>query len=369
MSHAHLLDNWTLQNAGEILHRGLGGDTMNELLFSHDGTDFHYSEKSADVVRLEALCQVLHHAVFADDLCVDADFADAWQEFTALQVFQDERLLVKKPFKAVSKEWIERREAMVEELCFCPGVRRAHDENRHRFETQQEPADQFLSQLLWGGAGMLARADYFRLIYVPHPARERLFSNARFLRAPTSAQEQIQSFIQTKRLKIYQHVDGSGFFARFQLPPVVVQIIEEASDLKDLPRIALQLRGEYAALRAWLGAFQAALDAEDVAGILSKKKVLESVARNIDSKISLTPVGDTTVQFGFSWLKVTAKGGSPLNSLRNCFGVRSQLDRLALAPPGRKSLKKFLKFLGEENSPRGLALERDFLCRSASQTS
>ena len=109
VSHAHLPDNWTLQNAGEFLHRGLDGDTTNELGFSPDGADFHYAEKSADVMRLEALCQTLHHAVFADTLCVDADFAEAWQEFAALRVLQDERLLVTKLLlengSNVAKRW------------------------------------------------------------------------------------------------------------------------------------------------------------------------------------------------------------------------------------------------------------------------
>ena len=369
VSHAHLLDNWTLQNAGEFLHRGLDGDTTNELSFSADGADFHYVEKSADLMRLEALCQTLHHTVFAESLCVDADFAEAWQEFAALRALQDGRLLVTKPFKAVAGEWIERREAMVDELCSCPGIRRKHEENRLRFEAHEEPADQFLSQLVWGGAGMLARADYFGLIYVPHPARESLLTRARFLRGPAPAQEQVQSFIQTQRLKLYRHVDGSGFFARFQLPPVVVQIINETSDLENLPRVALQLRDEYSELRKWLGEFQAALDAESVSELLSKKNLLEGVARNIDSQISLTPVGDSTVQFGLSWLKVTTKAGSPLNALRNHFGVRSQLNRLALAPPGRASLKKLLRLLGEQHTERGLALEKDFLRRSTPQPS
>jgi hypothetical protein len=120
-------------------------------------------------------------------------------------------------------------------------------------------------------------------------------------------------------------------------------------------------------LRKWFGEFQAALDAESVSELLSKKNLLESVARNIDSQISLTPMGDSTVQFGLSGLKVTTKAGSPLNALRNRFGVRSQLNRLALAPPGKSSLKKLLRLLGEQHTERGLALERDFLRRSAPQ--
>lgn len=59
------------------------------------------------------------------------------------------------------------------------------------------------------------------------------------------------------------------------------------------------------------------------------------------------------------------KGASPVNALQNRFGVRAQINRLVLMPPGRRSFKKLLKLLGEENSPRGIALEKDFLQRQS----
>ncbi len=360
---AHLLDNWTLQSAGEFLHSGLDGDFTHELAFSPDRTAFHYVEKPADVMRMEALCQVLHHTVFAESLCVDADFAESWAEFSTIRTLQDSQLLVSKPFKTVAADWRERREVIVEEFCSCPGIRRRHEENIRRLHAGEEPADQLLSQLIWGGAGMLARADHFELVYVPHPTRESLLINSRFLRGPTQADAKVQGFVQSQRLKLHQHLDGGGFFARFQLPPVVIQIIDEAGCLEDLPRIAIQLRAEYAALRSWLAEFQAALDAENIAELLSKRRLLESVARDLDSAVSLTPAGDSTVQFGLSWLKMTTKVGSPMNVMRNRFGVRAQLNRLTLAPPGRATFKKLLRLLGEQHSQRGMIFERNFLGR------
>jgi hypothetical protein len=47
------------------------------------------------------------------------------------------------------------------------------------------------------------------------------------------------------------------------------------------------------------------------------------------------------------------------------FGVRAELNRLILAPAGRKSLKKFLRMLGEENTSRGLAFQKAMLHRSS----
>jgi len=64
-------------------------------------------------------------------------------------------------------------------------------------------------------------------------------------------------------------------------------------------------------------------------------------------------------------LKVATKTGSPGNALLNLFGVRAELNRLILAPAGRKSLKKFLQMLGEEKTSRGLAFQKAMLQRSA----
>lgn len=364
MSHQHLLDNWTLQSAGELICNGLNGETCHELRFSTDGTDFAYTEAPYDVARFEALCQVLHQVVFADVLFVDDGYVDSWTEFAPLLKLREQQILITKPFSALEEHWAPRREAMVEELCFCPAVRNRHQENVAGYAATGESPDQFLAQLVWGGAGMLARAEYFRLFYVPHPSRERLFAHARFLRGPEPAQVQLQSFVQSQRLRIHEQADGSGFFARLNLPAVAVEIINEAADLSDLLQVALQMRSQYKRLRTWLAEFQRALDAEDIPEVLSRKKLLQSVSRNVDSLIALSPAGDTTVQVGVSLLKVGMKVGAPLNSLLNRGGIRAQINRLVIAPPGRGSIRKLLKLLGEEHTQRGINLEREFLLRS-----
>ncbi len=351
MRNQHLLDNWTLQNAGEFLCDGL------------------IAEKSADVMRFEALCQVLHHVVFADVVFVDADFAESWQEFGPLITLRDAQVLATKPFKAVTEHWRSRRETMIEQLCFCPSVRRVQEENRARFKMNLEPADQLLSQLVWGGAGMLARADYFRLVYVPHPARTRLFARAPFLREPTNANTQVQVFVENQRVKLYEHADSSGFLARFTLPAVIVEIIDALSSLDELMHVALQVREKYTGLRTWLAEFQHTIDSEDIPGVLARKKTLQSIARDIDSRISLTPAGDTTLQLGISWLKLTTKIGSPLDAFRNRFGVRAQIGQLILNSPGRNTFDKLLKLLGEENSKRGLAFKQEFLSSAGKASS
>ena len=359
------MDNWTLQNAGELICNGLDGDTAHDLVFSSDGAAFHYAEVSQDVIRFEALCQFLSNIVFADNLFVDGEFASTWIKYAPIKSVQEQGILAPKPFRDVSDQWLLRRETIADELCVNAALLKKHRANKRSYSAKGESSDPFLAQLLWGGAGMLARASYFGLPYVPHPSRERLFRRTRFLSGSSSAETLVKDFITTQRLKLSEQVDGSGFLARINLPAVAVIIIENSADLSDLMKTALQVRREYRHLRNWLGKFQVALDQEDTKSILSERKKLESVARHVDSYITLTPVGDTTLQFGLGWLKVATKAGSPGNALKNMFGVRAELNRLILAPAGRKSLKKFLRMLGEENTSRGLAFQKAMLHRSS----
>lgn len=363
--HSLLMDNWTLQNAGELICNGLDGDTAHDLVFSSDGAAFHYAEVSQDVIRFEALCQFLSNIVFADNLFVDAEFASTWIKYAPIKSVQAQGILAPKPFRDVSDQWLLRRETIADELCVNAALLKKHRANKRSYSAKGESSDPFLAQLLWGGAGMLARASYFGLPYVPHPSRERLFRRTRFLSGSSSAETLVKDFITTQRLKLSEQVDGSGFLARINLPAVAVIIIENSADLSDLMKTALQVRREYRHLRNWLGKFQVALDQENTKAILSERKKLESVARHVDSYITLTPAGDTTLQFGLGWLKVATKAGSPGNALKNMFGVRAELNRLILAPAGRKSLKKFLRMLGEENTSRGLAFQKAMLHRSS----
>ncbi len=364
MPHTLLIDNWTLQNAGELLCGGLDGETTSDLVFTKNGASYRYDKVSADTVRFEALCQFLNNLVFADNLFVDEMYADAWESFPPIKAAHTAKILVTKPFKDVMDEWIKAREVMADRLCVNSPLLKQHRKNKRTYAEYGKADDGFLSQLVWGGAGMLARADYFRLPYVPHPSRERLFRRASFMLGP-SAGARLSEFITSERLKIFKRIDGSGFFTSMHLPPVAVQIIDAASGTTDIIKTALQVRDNYSALRKWLSKFQQALDGENMKEILAHGKALQSVARYVDSYSLLTPVGDTSLQFGLSWLKVGVKCGSPVNAIKNLFGMRAELNRLILAPAGHNSLNKFLRMLGEQHTKRGRVFKDEFLKRTS----
>lgn len=358
-----LIDNWTLQNAGELLHRRLTGESTTELDFSSDSQALHYRPISQDLVSIDCLCQLLHHIVLADELQVDEDFAESWAEFGHLALLKARRVIRPMPFKYLEAQWEPRRESMEDLLCFCPELRERHAQNKTAYAATQQSLDPMLAQLVWGGAGMLARADYFRTLYEPHPLRQRLFLRAGVI-SPPSALDQLSSFVEEEALKLCQRADRTGFFVRFRLPATIVQILDSASSLSQLIPAALELRDAYADLRLWLGKLQAALDKEDAREVLAQRKPLLSVAQYLATLSTANPAGDVSIQFGVTWLpKVTMKAGSLVNSAQNCFGVRAQITRLVLTEQGRSRFRKLLKLLGEDQTARGAALENAFAHR------
>src|SRR5262249_42499809 len=146
---------------------------------------------------------------------------------------------------------------------------------------------------------------------------------------------------------------GSGYFARLSLGPVAVSVIEDSATTSDLLTVAVQFRKQFRKLREWIGEFQRAIDTEDVTELAKRKKLFESVVKNIDSLTSRSSDGETSIQVGLNWLKFVTKSGSPLNSIQNRFGVRAAMNRLILTAPGAGAFRKLLTLFGEENSNHG----------------
>jgi len=360
-----LIDNWTLQCAGTLLHRGMTGGGASELMLSADRKRFKYASRSEDLVNARSLFQILDSIVFAEALCVDQDSAVTWADVSDFLPLVKEHVIVTRPFQSIRDQWLPARERFIEELCVCPSMRKLHQRNVALFKKTQQNVDRFFSQLIWGGAGMLARAHALGIPYLSHPLRDSWFRSVGRLFGPASAQQRLQEFVGEQRVQVLKRTDRTGFLARLSLPPIAAIAVQEATSLAQVITIARQLRREYAPLRRWLVEFQKAMDASDTKEVLRNEKILQSVARHIDATCSAFPVGDTTLQIGTSWLKVTLKSGDPINSLRNQFGVRAVLNRLVLAPAGRDVVRKLTRLCGEQNSKAGVAFERELWLASA----
>lgn len=68
MSGKVLVDNWTLQNAGEFLHGQHRGAITRELSVTDSSDGVHYRDVSQDTVALSCICQLIQHIVLNEIL-------------------------------------------------------------------------------------------------------------------------------------------------------------------------------------------------------------------------------------------------------------------------------------------------------------
>lgn len=360
MPHQLLVDNWTLQCVGSMLTSGLTGQRTDELVVRDDCSDFLYKDMSADVVNARCLFQLFNHIVFCDEVVVDGAFVGAWDRFPAMDMLSEQNFVIAKMLRETRDEWVMARDRFVQELCVCDSMRELHTQNVLHWKSTRQSKDGYFSQLIWGGAGMLARARHLHIPYASHPVRENWFAHVASIFGPAPAHRRLNEFVSNERVKIYERVDTGGYLARLNLPPVAALIVQESNDPGELLRIAFQVRAEFEPLRRWLAEFQRALDAGDTLELIEKDKLLQSVALHIKAHCSASAVGDTSLQIGLGFVKVTEKTGAPINSMQNLYGVRAAVNRLVLAPSSSSVLRKLAKLLGEENSGLGIALEADY---------
>jgi hypothetical protein len=354
-----LIDNWTLQNAGELLTRVRDDKPTHELVISNASPSVEYAPIRQDVVAISCVCQLVQTVVFAEHVVTDADYASSWLDLAPITMLTRNGLLAVKPFKVAEANWGPQREWMAEALCETPAVRAQHERNKSDYAATGQSGDQMLAQVLWGAAGWLARAQFTRLPYVPHPLRERLLMRSRFFAKAGDARATLTSFIEGQQLNLYRSAECDGLYGAVRLPPVMVEALQATSKLEDLLPAALELRGKYRDLRQWLNEFQDAFDREDLREVLAHRKVLLDVKQRIERLSGDKGTGSATVQFGAHFPKLTLNVGAWAADFRHRFGIRAQINRLILSPPGKNAFKRLIKFL--EPEARGAAdLEKVF---------
>jgi hypothetical protein len=354
-----LIDNWTLQNAGELLTGTRVNKTAQELITSAESPSVQYTSVLQDIVAMACVCQVVQTVVFADRLVTDADYSSSWSDLPPITMLARNGILTAKLFKAAEATWAPRREWMADALCESPAIRAQHERNKSDYAATQQSSDPMLAQVLWGAAGLLARAEFARIPYVPHPLRERLLMRSRFFAKGGDARATLMSFIEGEQLKLYRAAECEGLYGAMRLPPVIVEVLQAASTLQDFLPAALELRGKYRELRQWLGEFQAALDGEDLNEVLARRKLLLSVSKKIDRLAGDKGAGNATLQLGAHFPNLTLNVGGLVDQLRHRFGIRAQINRLILLPPGKSAFRHFVKLL-EPEADAGAALEAAF---------
>ena len=305
-------------------------------------------------VQIEALLNLLVSIVLRDKLIVDSAWVHAWDDENiplAFSMLKDLAIIKSIPFSSYGDNLRIPRRAIVKELCVTDSLRQIQEENEQSWSRAGEVVDTRMSSILWGGAGYLARSQLYEAPYLGHPFRDRVIKQSSLVNySYIDATQQTLNWVQEGRTKLLQSasLNKQSTYASFNLPPVAVEVIEESNSVEQLIFNAIQLRDKYSKLRQWLKEYQDVLDNEDIQAMLKKKKLLDSVARNIETLASSEDRGNTKITLGVSWLKLS----KPINvgRLINRFGVRGMLSRLMFQRGGRSSLEKLLTFFEPADS-------------------
>ncbi len=337
MSHvmALVIDNLILQQAGETLQVGLTDDDRVELAASAE-TGYEVRAVPSPGVQVEELLQLLNAIVLSDELVIDAASTSSWADvghfFAPLNFAQ---ILAAKPFSEVRSEWLPLRKYAEEALCFSPKL--SADFAQFRANWKPGVNDPVLSTLMWGTAATIARSQYLKTPYLSHPTRSRLIDRSRLAPHRENAQEIVQRFVTTERVKLFDRVTA-GQKTRattLSLPPLGLEVIAECSDRSQLIHTAIQIREKYRHLREWIGEYQRALEASP-AEAANKMATHEAAANDIERLFT-----------GSWWSKLSINFGMGLTDLLPSVPVAAIIQR-ALPGSIRSAVSKLIQRPWEE---------------------
>lgn len=360
-------DNWLLQDVSTLFEEGLSADEASCIEADEQNNSHRYGVLPHALVQTESLFDLMTDLVLRDEILVEANHVEAWQSTQGPLLAAESAGVVRPfPFTEHLHKYIEPRAVFVDQLCVTDSLRKQHEINVVSWDENKTTPDPFLSQTLWGGAGMMARAFVFDRYYTPHPVRKRLFRSAGLGLKKADALTRVGGFIREKRAQLAQHHLGTEqrMALHLDIAPIPLRIIEESSSAQDLIKVALQFRDEFAELRAWMAQFHEALASGSYTDIGKHQKLLSSVSSYIDSKMGIADPGAQTFTVGIDFLEIFSASieipVNPLNSIRNRFGLRATMNDLILNGPGRASFNKYLSLFDEQHSQLGAHLTACF---------
>jgi len=361
MSSDVIVDNWSLQEISNLLNCGMDDD-FTHLIEPNLGDGTHeYKEISAAIVRTEALFDFLTDIILRDQLLVEEQHVVAWKnEGSSLEAADQAGIIRAYPFRGNFNLDGPRTE-FVNRLCVTESLRAEHEENTEGWRLHKRTPNQYLSQTLWGGAGMLARSFVTEKGYTPHPVRRNFFQKAGLLLSSEDSLVHLNGKIKEKRALVSKAMHGGDelYSLYVNMMPLPIQVIQESSSSTDLVKTALQLRDEYQELRNWLGCYQTALNNDEFSEVAKYQEILHSISKYVDSKIGTVDSNSPTFTAGIGVLKIAIKG-DPINAIKNQFGVRSMVNKLILSKSGTADLKKFLGFFDQKKTTVGLQVMNHF---------
>jgi hypothetical protein len=332
----------------------LCGEKTGEIIIDIKNNVHDFTSIPQAVVQIDALLTLLINIILRDRLIVDDRFTHVWDKGNeSLSKLKDKHTINPFDFSRFEQIIEGPRKAIVEELCVTKSIRAIQKANEIIWETRGETFDDHMSQLVWGSAGYLARSNVFEAPYIGCPYRQALIRQTRFV-ARRDAVDEMDHIIRTRRANLFRSLsnDKKSTYATFNLPPLAVEVIEESNQASQLIPIAIQMRAKYKKLREWLKEYQQALDSENPKYILKHKKILESIANDIEFKSPDVIQGATKISLGTTWLNlgITVPLNKTIDRFRSSWGVRAMLNKLVFTQLGEKSLTRILAMFGEKNT-------------------
>jgi hypothetical protein len=357
MTQITVADNWSLQDLSYFLSEGIDAEEIGQFIVVDKEAKSHdYKDVPRAVIAIEALFDFMADIVLRDEIRVDEAYIDAWSEADGPLTDVVKQGVVK-PFRFLGQpqELVSPRNEFATRMCVTESLKKQHEQNVLGWEFNKTTPYRYLSQALWGGAGMLARALVYQTGYTPHPVRKRLFQESGIALRDNDAVVRLNRTIKEKRASIYSVKTDKDDLLSLQvcLPPLPIKIIRESNSPKDLIKIALQLRSEYTELRGWLAEYQESLGGEDFADLQKHQRVLRSISQYVDSLVGIIDSNAPSFTVGIDVFKFAFKG-NPINTVKNQHGVRSMINKLVTTRSGETELEKLLGFFGHRSSAVGL---------------
>ena len=255
MTQGIFIDNWTLQDVNDALEDGLPYSETTEIDIDTTAGAHFFNNTHLAIIYLDSLLSFLTNIVLREQLYVDENFLYTWHPDSGqLQRLTDDRIIVPQNFLADAEALPRIREEIVDRLCVTESIREITKRNQKEWRESRRQVDPFMSQIVLGGAGMLARSDLMETHYFGHPHRRRFFEKARFFSKRPDSTFEFQKIMETTRTKIIQYTSPNTVSknTHFLLPPIAMEIIANCDDVGNLVSTALSLRDKYKRLREWL---------------------------------------------------------------------------------------------------------------------
>ena len=353
---ALMIDNWLLQDVGRCLVDGLSADTSSEISVDHTRDTHVVKDVSGAGVQVEALLGVLSDLVLRDAILVDQKFTNTWAPKSAtFNAATRQGLLRPVDFLARGDALKGPRQFMVDALCVTSSLRDVQLQNERSWKMGRGPKNPYMSQVVWGTAGMLSRSHVFEVPYQGHPLRRRLLEQAFGQSYRRDAVKEVVDWIAAKRLRLYEGQSGNGTVRQsaIALPNVAIDVINEAASVEQLVPVAMQLREKYRKMREWLKTVQEAMDTDDPKALLKFRRILAAVERDVDRALGKGQDQSVSITLGVSGFDVNFEVLTLDNVLKK-FGIRAMLNNQIFHSRGNIALTKLMKMFGEGKTSSGL---------------